>query len=441
MKKRLLSLLLAVLVVSSCLTIGAAAVDIGGINYDTKITTSKVEIGYNNYYCLVDPQTYDIYPLILIKQGTQLVSDSSYYAEDGEAAKVFPNKWAFVSERGYFYYIETAQGSGYMWEMYLDIKHCEVTFDANGGAFESGSTTTSYNIPYEMPYTDLPVPSRDGYTFEGWRMGTDSGEWASEGSPVVSSGNHTLYANWHPTTCTVSFDLNGMPGTTPSRVEVNYGGTITLPTPESVPGYKFVGWYFNDIKWESSTPVTYSIILSARWEETTTTPETPPQGDKVDMFNFTNSGEYFGCSDYALSGRYLSAMEDGVSAADWVDIEEKMDRPWGGSCYGMSAVFILNWFDDLDPGYFQRGAELLHDLSWPSNNSDVLNLINYYHLQQYTEQGSNAFYATWVNKGVYSMELVEIMKSGDVPVLISFWLVKLNMTLLFIFVRSFGTLT
>ena len=419
MKKRLLALLLCVALVASLLTVAALA-DSGDISYDTEITTSKVSVGVNNYYCMIDPQTWEIYPFILIRQGNQLVSDTDYYAENGDAVKVYPNKWAHVNERGYFYYIETAKGNGYMLEMYLNIKHCEVTFDANGGQFDDGSTEISYNIPYEEPYSDLPTPYLEGYTFEGWRMATDSGEWAIEGSPVISSFNHTLYANWHLTTCTVYFDLNGMPGTSIAPIDVNYGETITLPTPENVPGYTFVGWYFNETKWENTTPVTGNIILSARWEESTSDPETPPQGNEVDVFNFINADQYFDCSNYALSGRYLSAMQDVVSAADWVDVEEQMNRDWGGSCYGMSAVFILNWFDDLDPGFFQSGSDLLHDLSWPSNNSNVLNLINYYHLQQYTEQGSNGFYYSKLNNGDYNKELVEIMKSGDVPVMISF---------------------
>ena len=414
MKKRLLALLLAVMVVASCLTIGAAA-DVGNIGYNTEITTSKVSVGIDNYYCLIDPQTWEIYPFILIRQGDQLVSDPDYYAEDGDAVKVYPNKWARVNERGYFYYIETAKGNGYMWEMYLDIKHCEVTFDANGGKFDDGSTETSYNIPYEEPYTDLPVPYREGYTFEGWRMGKDSGEWALEGSPVISGASHTLYANWHPDTCTVHFDLNGMPGTVPARVEVSYGGTITLPNPENVPGYRFIGWYFDETKWENTTPVTNNIILTAHWEEIASTPDpTPNPEPDVDTFKFLNNNDYFGSVNHSLTGRYKEAIQSMTAPEDWPSVEQGMQSNWGGSCFGMAAVFCLNSTGDIDPWFFQNGAGNLYDLDYPKNNSDVKNLIEYYYLQQYT---SYITYYTNLNA-----KLVATMKSeNDCPVFICFF--------------------
>ena len=45
-----------------------------------------------------------------------------------------------------------------------------VTCDANGGTFVDGNTTSTTAFPCDMHvhYADLPVPTRDGYTFDGW---------------------------------------------------------------------------------------------------------------------------------------------------------------------------------------------------------------------------------------------------------------------------------
>ena len=65
-----------------------------------------------------------------------------------------------------------------------------IIFDANGGYVNISSKTVSQG----SPYGDLPVPSREGYTFEGWYTSR------SNGSPVTPSttvtGGQTLYAHW-----------------------------------------------------------------------------------------------------------------------------------------------------------------------------------------------------------------------------------------------------
>ena len=126
-------------------------------------------------------------------------------------------------------------------------------------------------------------------------------------------------------------------------------------------------------------------------------------------------------ADYSVTGRYLQALKDTISAADWVDVQNLMSRSWSGACYGTSAVFILNYAGDLDPAYFQSGADRLYDLSYPKNSSTVKNLVHYYYLQQKTDYGSNSFYEYKVTNHYYNEELVRIMESGDYPVMISFF--------------------
>lgn len=143
--------------------------------------------------------------------------------------------------------------------------------------------------------------------------------------------------------------------------------------------------------------------------------------DGIDPFSFINSNRYFEASNYSVTGRYLQALKDTISAADWVDVQNLMSRSWSGACYGMSAVFILNYAGDLEPAYFQSGADRLYDLNYPKDSTTVKNLIHYYYLQQKTDYGSNSFYEYKVTNHYYNEELVHIMESGDYPVMISFF--------------------
>lgn len=116
-----------------------------------------------------------------------------------------------------------------------------VSFDANGGnSPQSSKVVTSGQI-----YGNLPTPSRNGYTFEGWYTEKSGGSLITPITTVNLKGNQTLYAHWTKDPekmCTVTFDANG--GTvTQKTVQVTKGGTLdSLPTPTRS-GYTFVGWH------------------------------------------------------------------------------------------------------------------------------------------------------------------------------------------------------
>ena len=68
-----------------------------------------------------------------------------------------------------------------------------LTFNASGG----NVSTSSKTITYGSKYGDLPTPTREGYTFEGWYTGTNgTGTKITSSSTVTNTANHTLYAKW-----------------------------------------------------------------------------------------------------------------------------------------------------------------------------------------------------------------------------------------------------
>ena len=65
---------------------------------------------------------------------------------------------------------------------------------------------------------------------------------------------------------TVTFDLNGAPGTAPAALTVYEGkpvGELSTPTWS---GHTFVGWYVGDTRITATTPVTANMACTARWQ-------------------------------------------------------------------------------------------------------------------------------------------------------------------------------
>ena len=70
-----------------------------------------------------------------------------------------------------------------------------VTLNANGGKLAAGgSFTVSEGGKYDG--LDTYVPTRDGYSFEGWYTAADGGSKISSASTVTVTSDQTLYAHW-----------------------------------------------------------------------------------------------------------------------------------------------------------------------------------------------------------------------------------------------------
>ena len=85
---------------------------------------------------------------------------------------------------------------GYYWVQdfsYDPDKKCTITCNADGGKFGDGQEVKTFTFPCEMDVTyatDLPVPTRTGYTFNGWL------EFGDPTIGGVLSTNVKLTASW-----------------------------------------------------------------------------------------------------------------------------------------------------------------------------------------------------------------------------------------------------
>ena len=158
-----------------------------------------------------------------------------------------------------------------------DAQSVYILFFAEGGTV----STPNKVVTPGLAYGQLPIPTKDGYEFNGWYTSATGGTKITESSivPTTITSTQKLYAQWTEKntakTYTVTFNANG--GTVSSgNISVTAGSTYgLLPTPTRT-GYTFAGW-FTDVV--GGTRITANSIVSisanqtlyARWTANTYT--------------------------------------------------------------------------------------------------------------------------------------------------------------------------
>ena len=130
------------------------------------------------YYSINDTDNYHIYSGSILITQNMILSAISYHEDYKE------------SEPALFYYSVVFR--------YYAI------FDANGGSTE----IFSKEIKQNEPFGELPIPYRDGYSFDGWFTDLKWQTLITQESIVDAPSNITLYAKWTyvPASFTIKID-------------------------------------------------------------------------------------------------------------------------------------------------------------------------------------------------------------------------------------------
>ena len=121
----------------------------------------------------------------------------------------------------------------------------KVTFNANGGTVSTSSKMVAMNTPIG----ELPTPSRDYYTFNGWYTATSGGTEITEDTVMDSYEDITLYAHWTAN----SLSAWTLASKVPSGARIvnrKYKYDLTSYTTSS--SSSLSGWTLYDTKWEWS---------------------------------------------------------------------------------------------------------------------------------------------------------------------------------------------
>lgn len=139
-------------------------------------------------------------------------------------------------------------------------KKYTITFDSDGGS------VVEKQIVKRGEKVNKPTdPTRDGYIFIEWDLGSSIYDFSAK-----VTRNLILKAVWKEqeggkVTYVVNFNTDG--GNSVSNQIINKVGTITKPQDPVRDGYKFLGWYSNNVLFDFNTPITKNLELVAKWEK------------------------------------------------------------------------------------------------------------------------------------------------------------------------------
>ena len=158
-----------------------------------------------------------------------------------------------------------------------NTRYIRIRFDANAEGNKlkvSNIKVMPDGVSYIAPKTytkgqllgaTLSVPTRTGYTFNGWYL-ADGTPVSEANGTVVSSlqsfpmdNTYTLISTWKVNQYTITFDTDG--GSTIAPITQDYGSAITAPANPTKTDYKFVGWD----KTIPSTMPAENITIKAQW--------------------------------------------------------------------------------------------------------------------------------------------------------------------------------
>lgn len=124
-----------------------------------------------------------------------------------------------------------------------------VSFDTQGG-----NSIGSVNVSFAGVYGTLPIPTRPGYSFNGWYTAATGGTKVTAATKVELTADQKLYAQWTANSYKVRFNANGGTGSMAEQ-SFRYDQAQKLSTNAfSRTGYAFLGWSTS----ASATTATYS---------------------------------------------------------------------------------------------------------------------------------------------------------------------------------------
>lgn len=266
--------------------------------------------------------------------------------------------------------------------------------ELSGGELPDGvNIPSTYNNTTVMT---LPIPSKTGYTFDGWTAVVDSG-YADNGNFHVDDyttkiennfGNVTLTANFTINQYTISFDTDG--GSEVPSITDDYGQAVEAPADPTKEGHDFRGWYSDsdfNTEYEFTTIPAESITVYAKWEiqkfdvsfdtdggsaietqvieygSTATRPQNNPTKDSDANGNYRFLG-WFADSECTETFDFTTPIKETTTVyAKWLSYEEEP------VLYNVSYKTSADSEDTLSIGTFAEGEQMI----LPSVPDDAVN--------------------------------------------------------------------
>ena len=183
-------------------------------------------------------------------------------------------------------------------------------------------------ITYLSQLGNLPEPTANGYTLDGWFTTSTGGDQISSSTQVT--GNATYYGHWTLIENPITYNMNGHGSVPEDALLVNSVEKMedyTPPNPDPVEGWTFAGWNPASIAMENYSAVTFT----AQWVENGTgEPEEPEShiDDPEIQEEFANIDEEIPIdSNFSLDGFLDEPDDEGEEEEEEVPPVEHEDDP------------------------------------------------------------------------------------------------------------------
>lgn len=141
-----------------------------------------------------------------------------------------------------------------------------VSYNTNGG----GTNPTQTDVQFGSSFTLAAAPTRSGYNFLGWEVGSGATAtlYGAGTSYTMGSSAVSFTAKWSGQSYLIAYSLNGGSGTAPASVEVSHDGNFTTAAAPTRDGFNFTKWSDGTTLYDagaSITNVTSNKTLTAQW--------------------------------------------------------------------------------------------------------------------------------------------------------------------------------
>ncbi len=294
-KKKVLILLIAVLAV--CVLAVAIILCISKANNNTdEITFKTLTVNENDVYGTVSNNTH----YFNFSNEIQVNGNSNYVVCLDEYGVLTPmTKVVQLNEGDNIFYIMENVNETFI-QTYVVTIHRNYTFlvtflNVDGTILEVQTVEENSFIQSG----DIPVPTKEGYAFEGWCNGSNN--YNTE--PWGITENIMLTAKWTAKTYNITYvdtsPIKGLKvtfnynysGSTSSTVTLTNGQTLSYPTVPTRSGYAFAGWYTNSsctTAYNFSGTITTDTTLYAKWVSMVSSSSASSR-EYVDIKNYNSS--------------------------------------------------------------------------------------------------------------------------------------------------------
>ena len=279
---------------------------------------------------------YD-HSLILKDDGTLLSCGRNYNGQLGDGNSE-TNNWTLTPSPVNLGSVKTIE----------EKKTYIVTFDPNGGDVDTKTITVTCGDEYG----ELPVPTRTGYTFEGWF--TDDNVQIKDDTEVTITAPQTLHAHWKANIYTITYDSNGGTGITADSVHIYDSERALTKNGFTKGNYAFMGWntdpdgngeFYADeaVVKNLASEDGSAVILYAQWERVGTKTTIEDRGEYT-IVNVKITVVEPPCLII------LSAYSDGCLAAVETRAYTSSDESFSiESDFDAVKVMLWNGLDRMDP--------------------------------------------------------------------------------------------